>query len=385
RARHPVEIIQGIVEEADTRDQLSLARCSRTFNRLPTMSLYRNVMLESMHNTVRYCKSVLSAPAKAKLLRVLGIIHSPTSSSNDHLISYLDLIARVLQTTTNLLSLSIVSLPAIMPLLAACPLPNLQDANVPAHNGLFAFLTSYPRDNLRSLTATAHDLASSAITLPGRVVLSHLRCFRGQASLAADILPGSQVEDVALLWPHDAHISDSLRMPPFSSLAASCVPVKWLTCVFARAEQGLLDACAASGAARNIQRLVITTRVKSEDSTPVLYNVISSTLDSFSVLAHLFLHSIVLDGIMPAQIEQQGQMIREWGQRQPTLKIVFLGEYLTWAWTPPDVWFPTHQGQRQDIEDAIVEWSECAYREGKISKSHYNFAQKDRRPKLSSD
>lgn len=74
----PVEVLDAIVRKAPIADLLSLSPVSKTMRAVATRWLYRYVIIRSLPQSVRCCKTLIANAAAAAAVRELAILATIT-------------------------------------------------------------------------------------------------------------------------------------------------------------------------------------------------------------------------------------------------------------------------------------------------------------------
>lgn len=219
--RLPLEILEAFIELSGISSQLSLARVSKLFHSLTLRSLYCDISLHSPHVAVACCRTLISKPGTAALVRSFLISYrcvfqSSFDRRNDSsllpslysakapLASYYTLIRKALASLSEVTTIRLlVHDPQYITFLNHCSYPSLRhfECYLTLSDDLIHFLNRHPRITYLQVSPHENTAASpeDQLQLP-TVRLPNLQYFAGNGQSVPFLGTNSTLRAAIVSW-----------------------------------------------------------------------------------------------------------------------------------------------------------------------------------------
>ncbi|PPQ64965.1 hypothetical protein CVT24_008153 [Panaeolus cyanescens] len=201
--RLPFEILEAFIELSGVSTQLSLARVSRLFHSLTLRSLYCDISLHSPHVVVSCCRTLISRPGAAALVRSFLISYSLYSAKTPFA-SYYSLIRKALSSLSEVTTIRLlVHDPQYTTFLNHCTYPSLRhfECYLTLSDDLVYFLNRHPKITYLQVSPYENTAVSpeDQLQLP-TVRLPSLQYFAGNGQSVPYLGTNSTLRAAIVTW-----------------------------------------------------------------------------------------------------------------------------------------------------------------------------------------
>ncbi|KAJ7171102.1 hypothetical protein C8R46DRAFT_1190555 [Mycena filopes] len=216
----PTELLHAIARHCETRDLLAFCRANRQLHAVCLEGIYRVIPLDNLADVVKFCKTVISRPETALLVRVFEIRLSPNHASKQ----FYTLVGSAIASFANLKTLRVES-PSIFRSLRDAHLPQLFNCMIPFSAEIDPFILRH--STLSSLEVLQVAPGAELHLPPPPIHMPNLFSFVGPPNLACSLIPQSQTTYISIGWGASTSFAHclaacSLSKGPVTALVNRC-------------------------------------------------------------------------------------------------------------------------------------------------------------------
>ncbi|KAJ7171103.1 hypothetical protein C8R46DRAFT_1087648 [Mycena filopes] len=325
----PTELLHAIASHCETRDSLAFCRSNRQLHAVCLQCIYRFIKLDNLADVVKCCKTLISHPGAALLVRIFEIRLSPNHASKQ----FYTLVGCAVARLANLKALRVES-PSIGRSLCDAPLPRLVECTIPFSSEIVSFILRH--STLLCLGVSQIPPGTELHLPPPSIHMPNLSSFAGPPNLACSLIPQSQTTFLAITWGASTSFSHCL-----AACSLSKCPV---TVLLNRCD--IWNPALSAAIAEHMPTLQELTLRSSYADKELLFGAVDNMLPSLSALATL---KLLVDVSYSADrtLDEEYISVQKWGALCPTLVYIRLqlfawvrlsptgtGEQTTWYRVP---------------------------------------------------